>query len=524
MRERLTSSSLATLDRALRFGDLVVLPSEIDVRRQTEVGKALAREPWALRLAGSKDGYKFMPWILTHDLRKKYEEYRMRNRREPRWMRRMPSEFRRHARFSYYLGDGFDSFAIVLNIPYTGVGYAVEEGGLMEDAFHTFRLGRLGNIRQLAYLHDPLSEGLAMRFDQTRYCHVLDVMALATIMASRNGLPKREIRTLRVAAFTHDVLTPAGGDTTKTVDRKAFDEDLHYEEAFERFAAEPFLRRHRLSKKRLVDVIHNRGVLGKLLDLADKIAYVGRDAESYIHRVHPTVFRERERYPPSYRRLRKLVFREFPAVCGLWDSVVVDGDRVIVTDGERLGAFLELRARLFRDLYYSPAARFLEHTVASVIIRDLYETGILTRERLLTMEDWELDREIQLVSRFHHVSGMVVLGQDHAFVETFKTREEVERREDELEREGNYMVLVEEFVGATGNGTKIQTARNGRVASFAELYPERAECLDNIMKNNKPYRLYYFPIKGEVFTPWFHEAMARYRTRRAAARRMRQQG
>jgi hypothetical protein len=191
-----------------------------------------------------------------------------------------------------------------------------------------------------------------------------------------------------------------------------------------------------------------------------------------------------------------------------------------------LGAFLELRARLFRDLYYNPGARFLEHTVASVVIRDLYETGILTRDRLLTMQDWELDHEIEERTGLHCITGMLsnreIIGRDNAFVEVFRTREAAERREDELERAGEYMVLNEEFVGATATGAKILTRKDGKALPFSEAYPERTELLENIMRNNTPYRVYYFPI-ARGFTPWFHEAMERYRARRRVTRRAAQE-
>jgi hypothetical protein len=516
MRERLTSAGLATLDRALRFGDLVILPSEIDVRKQTKIGKRLLAEPWVRRRL-NVSAHADMPWIALLDLRRQYEVARQLKGREPRWADRLPTLAKRHFRFSHYLGDGFDPLVIVPHIPHTGIGYTIADDGLMADAADTFRIFRLGGIRQLAFLHDPLSEGFALHFDHTRLCHVVDVMAIATLMATRNRIPRADWRALRVAALTHDVLTPAGGDTTKSVDWKAFDEDAHYPEAFERFAAGPFLRRQRLSAGQLASIVRNEGVLGRLLDIADKIAYVGRDAWNYVHRIH-LIRKERSEEPSAYRRI-EAILNAHPMVCGVWDSVVVADGQVFVRDGERLGDFLELRARLFRDLYFNPEARFLEHTLASIIIRDLYESGRLTRDRLLTMVDGELEGLFSEVLEVYFAGkSLIVTDSDHARVETFASQAAAERREDELEATGDYVVMNETFVGATSPGTKILVLKDGHIQPFSEAYPEKTEALLEIVRNDRPYRLYYFPV-DQCRAPWFRGAMERYRARRAEARR-----
>jgi hypothetical protein len=184
---------------------------------------------------------------------------------------------------------------IVPSFPYTGLGgYVVDVDSetLIGGAFAAFNLSRLSDIRQLAWLTIPVldedrkeADYYPMRHEHTRLVHVLDVAALVTALIAKLELSSCEANTLVLAAITHDARTPAGGDTTKLIDRKFFDEDLHYAELLDGEGVPELLERFNVPRQLLVETVHGKGVLGRLLDVADKTAYLSRDASIFHQRV-----------------------------------------------------------------------------------------------------------------------------------------------------------------------------------------------------------------------------------------------
>ena len=110
---------------------------------------------------------------------------------------------------------------IIDRLPETGIGYVIEVGYLM-DAYVAFNMERLRGVAQLARLGDPdnkpLKTILAETFTHTRLNHSLDVCVLATIVGTNLKLSRAQMNALQLATLTHDIRTPAGGDTTKMID------------------------------------------------------------------------------------------------------------------------------------------------------------------------------------------------------------------------------------------------------------------------------------------------------------------
>ena len=109
-----------------------------------------------------------------------------------------------------------------------------------------------------------------------------------------------------------------------------------------------------------------------LLDFADKIAYVARDASMFFMRLQLLGLVVRH---GVFTKIREFVDAH-PRACTVWDSITVEDGRVVVEDGERLADFLMLRALLFRNVYYAPEARFLEHLLAKIVVQYLVDEGI----------------------------------------------------------------------------------------------------------------------------------------------------
>ena len=132
---------------------------------------------------------------------------------------------REHFSGQSLIGDVLDES--ILNSPsltHAGFGYSVAEDSFIDRAINAFGLWRLNHVHQLGFLQDPDTtpedRPFQPRFMHTRFLHSLDVAALAATIVYNNQAFFTErpsyAKTMVLAALTHDVLTPAGGDTTKS--------------------------------------------------------------------------------------------------------------------------------------------------------------------------------------------------------------------------------------------------------------------------------------------------------------------
>lgn len=507
---RFTAEKFRAETRCFPLGDIVYLPKiePVDFR---EMAKALSRNGglWQRVPERFRTDLEHAPTaILPATLKDAYVNTRIAGgrKREPSFTRMLNQTTKRYVRWSYLIEEGCDPFAIVLSIPRTGLGYVVNRDGLTEAVVRSFNLFRLQGIRQLALLHDPVVKeesfsGAGTTFEHSRYQHTLDVAAIAHLIGANNNLSRHFLQHLRVAALGHDALTPAGGDTTKLVDPSAFDEDSHFVELLAGADWENLRRRYRLSQQLLVETVRGQGRLGAILDLADKIAYVARDADFFVGRYGPTGHPVVD--ATGYRLIKKLVEVQ-PFVCGIWDSIRLADGRVFAEDAERFGKFLLLRALLFRMLYYHPGARFLETLVSRVVVERLYRTGRLAREDLLRMTDGELDALIGEAVGEHYFTSFIGGYSYDPRVLAFDTREDALEREQELIREGAVFTMIEEFGRGTRPATHVLVRQGADILPFAEARPSEARNIENIIRPRHPVRLYYFPS-------WF-ESGTRFRS------------
>lgn len=432
-----------------------------------------------------------------------YNEHCFRNGREPEWANLVPLEVLRELRRGWLTSEYFDPLAILLRYrEKLGFTSAVHDDGLIHTVSIALNVFRLSSIRQLGFLHDPVMNeaavdcGIGMRFEHTRYLHSLMVMAVASLIGTRVGLPERDLRHLRVAAFTHDVLTPAGGDSVKPIDFEAFDEDLHYPEVFRDNPEWNAVRdQYGLDEALLIRTVAGEGLLGRLLDIADKAAYTAHDVEAYLMGDHdPRSFRNLVA-PESVLAVYDWKQKLGPGSCQLWDRIeVVDGEPVI-TDIDRLIGFLTLRALMFRHLYYNPLARYREHMIALLVLEPLYHEGTLTRERLITMTDGELDLFLNRVTGHYDLRMEISRSAVAPTVEAYGNREEALARAQVLHRENPELLFMLEVIPRVSEKALHYLVRDtdGSIRTLSDARPGEAEAIRAIDFDPLPAKLYILP-------------------------------
>ncbi|MFA6534022.1 MAG: HD domain-containing protein [Patescibacteria group bacterium] len=489
------SNSWPVIKRAL------MSPEVTELLRQIAPAEMAA---WGPSLLGS--------WVL---LFKVYDREINFSRQEPPWFAQLPRVLQADFRHRQII-DEADPLAISF-VPHSGVNYIVLEDGLIEELCRALKVFRLRNIRQLGFLHDPIFDDdlsgrlvLKDRFCHTRYAHSLDVMVLATLMGVNCGLGQDDLLHLRVAALTHDVMTPAGGDTIKFIDPAGLNEETNYYQLLVGPAWQKLETKHALSAERLIAIVKNQGVLGELLDLADKIAYVAFDSWVYQHRYDGLDVINCSGIFSGQKLIIDLLQRQ-PFICGLWDAVRVIDNRAVVTDALRLGDFLKLRALLCRHFYYHPGTRFEEATTAT-LAGYLYGTGQLTKDDLLEKTDDYLDRVMaDFLELRHYNYPDVIIHPGLAQVEEFADQESARQREQELVELGNVFCCTEDFSRGFKTGANLLTQQDGQVMPLAEAQPRLAAELAELSRFSQPYRVYWTtelhlpPAKLKALQAWRRE-------------------
>jgi hypothetical protein len=278
-------------------------------------------------------------------------------------------------------------------LPHAALRYAVSDpNGICAETVRVFGLERLQRIKQLGGVNVPMEYGLpgqalpkAIIFGHTRYQHVHDVMAVGAMVGFLNSLDDRSMTHLKVACLSHDALMPATGDTVKEIDQDAFDEDALYPNLFKREGWQGLRDRYKLDPGLLSETILNRGRLGQLLDLADKIAYVSRDSFEYLRLIEEHDGHRSE----THAAIRHLAFEE--KACEVWRTLTVQGDCVASNDPETLVDFLSLRILMFNEVYYGTRACLLRMFFCAML-RLLFRTGELKPADLFHMEDDDVER------------------------------------------------------------------------------------------------------------------------------------
>jgi HD superfamily phosphohydrolase len=492
-------------------GDLLLLPEQspqlIEEVRALRHGQTIAVGESLLVEANER----YFP------LSGEYRNYRAEYGKEPEWMAEKPLSVQRRLRLDWAILEE-NPLSILGVYPHTGLSYMVREGGLCEELMHAFKLFRLHGIKQLGFLQTPWFEDSLYPqpiAEHNRFVHSLDVMVIASVIGYNLGLDEVRFNTLRMAAFTHDMGTPAGGDSVKLVNPAAFDEDLNYPQLIGRFNWEHIRTKYKIEEELLIETILNRGLLGQILDIADKLAYVARD----LHACDPYLHYGRDHYDQHGLHTILTLVERYPNVCGLWDAVSVHEGRMVITDAARLSAFLKVRTLMFRELYYHPNARFGEYLVSRVLVKSLYNSGRLTRERLLEMQDYELHMVLneEFGTGRHHaaISSVVTeISAAGAQRKTFHQREEAEKFAESLRAGGNPFVLVEDNHRGIKTGAHFKVMTPQGPQSFAYAYPGEARELEEMATLFPSVHVYYLekfpmisPEKIEMLAAAFRAAV-----------------
>lgn len=182
----------------------------------------------------------------------------------------------RQRRLPYFTDELEKSFEF---LPYSDLKRWFPWNGFIEKALENLPLRRLEGIRFLSflsYIGDDATSAQVEEYTHDRLHHSLVVPLVGAQILKINGFPQRDIDIETIAGLTHDNGIPAFGDATKKVDPDALDEEKHYWESLGK-RGQAFIKSLGMSQKLLEPIIRNEGILGQVLDIADRITYTMQD-------------------------------------------------------------------------------------------------------------------------------------------------------------------------------------------------------------------------------------------------------
>ncbi len=398
------------------------------------------------------------------------------------------------------LSDEFEDGDFKLFLPFSNLNRWVEEEDFLSKA--SKRLGawkRLGGIRVLSFLSyvGPAPEKqYFIGYTHDRLDHSLVVALTAGEIGRRNNLPVSSINYLEAAGLLHDIATPALGDTAKSIDPENLDEEKFWRESLDNEGRE-FLKNENLNPQKIDGIINNGGVLGQILDVADRITYTMKDLRNVIrlmgNKINVRPYLIEIRYPLSHH----------PDIGNIFKDVAIDQKKGLVffSDQDRLGVFLLFRALMHKHLYMDPTSQGRDLFVAN-LLKPLYSTDgskPFSPERLREMTDREALDVLAGSYNFPRLRGDWIYTQLTNWYPMHQRCETVEDAKETARKISHrYLVLgIKECKGFDTGISYLTLDEDGNVIPFREADVSMARQIEEVERATRGVFIYYTDVSKE---------------------------
>lgn len=382
-------------------------------------------------------------------------------------------------------------------LPYSDLSRWVPEQSIYEEALNSTKaLNRLQEIKALSFLSfmGPENNPHAyyhIGYPHTRLDHSLVVALTIEQILRQNGASSDQINIGIVAGLFHDIATPALGDATKQLDPKNLDEEDFWWETLDK-EGRNFVKRF-TDKETLGKIIKNQGLLGEVLDIADRITYTMKDLYNVIGPIKP----EELESNPLLTSINDAL-SSYPKIGNIHREVGADSrtGKVFFNDPDMLYAFLLLRANIHKEFYLHPVNQGRDLFIAK-LLEPLYskdDASKLTPSLLRRMDDVHL---LRIIANTYFPDASPV-GALHQLVnwsplyEKFDTEENAKNKEKELRQNKNLVVIGIRECRSFDSGTSYNVVgKNGRIMPFSEFDPQKAKKLQELALSTKGFFVFF---------------------------------
>jgi HD superfamily phosphohydrolase len=384
------------------------------------------------------------------------------------------------------------------NLPYSDFRGWVPEKSIYADALSQIpALDRLGNIKclsLLSYVGPSQKQRYFFEFTHSRLDHTLVVALLVEEILKQNKFPQDQINLGIVAGLLHDIATPAYGDATKQVDVKNLHEEDHWRKALDK-KGKNFITQFG-TRKTLDKIIKNQGILGKALDISDRITYTMKDLSAL--QIAP--LETGQKSDPYLINLNKII-SDYPKIGNIYKTVEIDQktQEIYFNNPDTLSVFLRLRAHLHQKLYLHPTNQAKDLFVSKVIAQ-IYSTNnnsILTPNKLRKMTDNDLMQALGNYYKEEMVCLQPKLVNWYAEFEKFDSIDKAIVKEKELKQIDNIAVIgIKECKGFNPATSYKLASRNGPI-EYRKYNPTDAYKIEKIADSTKGIFLFWTDISED---------------------------
>jgi hypothetical protein len=404
-------------------------------------------------------------------------------------------------------------------LPFSDLIGRIQEGDLMWGAYKALPLARLAGIKQLSFLtfvRPDSQKQLSTGFDHDRLGHSVPVGKIMEVVLRRNPNPDKSaaefehiIEAAVTAGLAHDMGTVGGGEALKKIDPENLDEETHWKDVLDK-KAKRFLKSRGITIGQLDKMIHNEGLLGQVLDIADRISYVMLDFDQLL-RVESTEAAIERAGQGDYEGAERAQTLNADFNLGsIYRDIDIDWEtqQVYFKDPTRLGKFLSLRAFLTANLYKHPISLARDYMVGEVIrpyyfADELKRGTMLTPSRLRRMTD---DDVLDFIARqpggftgslFQTLRwqrddyGSIMNWSPDGY-EMFNLEEEARQRQRELNMGGNVLLsgIVESKRFNTATNYLVKNDE-GEIVPFGDCEPGWAASIEAMADSTEGFLLFW---------------------------------
>lgn len=371
-----------------------------------------------------------------------------------------------------------------------GIGFTVDTSGLIAELLHTASMQRTADIRQFDLKRNPMPMaqgrgGSGAPFRHTRLNHMVGAGAVSQLICHNNPqIPQEHWSTLTAYDATHDVSSMAGNDAVKQAKPGAFEEDEHYCTAFlGSEGVKLIMLRHGVDLALAAQLAREEHPTYKTLhDIVDRVSYISGDVEEFERLCEPI---DQLTLLPEGHNLQRIFELSRPykgqPIGSIWETVRFDENGPYFLDSEHLARFLELRANFFGGIYLSPNSRAADYLIGVILIRYLFEQGLIDLLDLLKMNDSGLLQYLEVVTGFNRFKAESdgLMRNPNRIVMT--TVEAAARESARLAEAGN-LTLTEDYRRASGSSTGWRVKQGRRIRPLREALQGRSETIERIMQ------------------------------------------
>lgn len=406
----------------------------------------------------------------------------------------------RQRRLPYFADELERSFEF---LPYSDLKRWLPWNGFLEKALENLPLRRLEGIRSLSflsYIGGDTTSAQVEEYTHDRLHHSLVVPLVGAQILKRNGFSQEDINIETIAGLTHDNGMPAYGDATKKVDPDALDEEKNYWESLGE-KGQVFIESLGMSQKLLEPIVRNEGILGQVLDIADRITYTMQDLHMTGSEAKTNIFLPT--LEPRLLPIRYLLSHDIN-IGDIYKEVGVDRKKneVFFNDPKRLHIFLLLRAHLHQMLYLNPINQgrdlFVKHLIEPLYSRD--GLSQLNPKVLRNMTDKDLLRLLQKqYGKYTSMPDFLYhdLKEWRPCFKKFDSYNEAKKFEEELRMNKDIAIIDKPYFCKGFNPAtsyKVVANEKGDIEPFNEFFSYAAREAEDIAESTKGIFVFYTDV------------------------------